>query len=326
VDRLIAEGLAPVGTRGQARLYGLADARRLLARRRAQADPAAEQAKRQDYLSHAEDLDDRRQQLEREWIATSNWLPLWRRAVLFVERFTRAWPRRLAERLAATTREELPRLLASDGPRPAPPPPRRYLATDEVRALLADPAAWPASWRDSVTAAAATIDRLVVARRLGLELLEDGSWSEWDPAAGTPVLPPPPVPPVMRPLLERLASAVEKDPAHQTLFTALAPPRPAAAPSAPTTTAAGRARWRETRAAYRAARVAVRRGHDRRADVHARIRAAIEESRLAWERWPGYFLLAAGDSTAALAAGHRLREEALAPLRRLAGAEEVVAR
>jgi hypothetical protein len=276
VDRLIAAGLASVGMRGQAKLYGLADARRLLARRRAPGDPAAEQAKRQDYLSHAEDLDDRRRHLEREWIASGTWRPLWRRCVAALERLTRAWPRRLAERVAAVTADELPRLLRADGPWVDPPAP------------------WPA-----------------LLAQQGITLDE---WRARQP--GRPA-------PVMRPLLEALAAAVEADPAHRALFGALATPRPAAAASAPTTTAAGRARWREARAAFRSARVAVRRGHDRRADVHAQVLAAIEESRLVWERWPGHMLHAAGDPAAALAAGHRLREEALAPLRRLAGAEEV---
>ena len=310
VDRLIASGLRPVGARGRARLYHIADARRL-AHRLARRDQAPADVLIADYRSHAEDLHDRRCRLLAEWIADATWVPAWRAVVAAMSAACATWPARLVDRLGAVTPDEAALLPWADGPHVAPPAPRRYLTADDVRAMLAgDPAAYP--WRPAATRAIAAL----AADGSGIELRDDGAWIAWAPAHGIPEPMGYPAA-VMRPLLQDLADAVPTMPAWRALAEVLAVPRRPRRPTTPTTVEGARGHWRQARSAYRRVRVAVRRGHHRRERLHAAILEAAAEHQGQWLGAPVETV--AGDPVRVREWATRLDRETLARFARLGG-------
>jgi hypothetical protein len=131
----------------------------------------------------------------------------------------------------------------------------------------------------------------------------------------------PPVP-LVRPLLEALADAVEAGPKppkqYVALDQALAVPAADAAPAAPTDVDDARSQWHEARALFRSTRTAARRGHRRRARVLAAIDRAHVEARLAWmAEVPGDIL---GDRRRAREWAEERRREALSMFARVEAA------
>ncbi len=313
IERLVAGGLAPVGTRGRAHTYRLSDARRVRQQLAAR-DAAPDDVLILDYATHADDLRDRRQRLLSDYVADITWRPPWRRVVATVDMVTRSWPRRLAARFGAIPRDQAPLAMCADGPQVQPPLPLRCLGPDRVREILAgDPATYP--WRPPATAGIAAL----VERGVGVMIWDgSGAWSTWDPAR--PIPQPIAYPtPIVRPLLEELADAIGTSPAIAALARALIPPAAERTPRAPRTVDQARARWRASRSAYRRARVAIRRGHHRRADISAAVTTAIGEFRAAWWGARGQLGQLAGDGLAVLAAADRLRVESLTRLSTLGG-------
>lgn len=312
VDRLIAWGLRAVGRRGRAKTYDPAAARRL-AQRLAPVQVAAADVLITDYRSHAEDLHDRRQREVQTWIADATWRPLWQQCVAVVARVTADWPGRLADRLGAVTAEERALVAWADGPRPAPPVPRRYLEPVHILALLTEPeAAHP--WRPAARAGIATL----AARGVGIEIDDDGRWMPWDPAVGMPHMPAAPDP-WMRPLLDELASMIPSSAAWRGLQAGLTPAAVEPLPPPPQDVHEARAQWRAARSAYRQARVAIRRGHRRRADVTAQVVEAIATFRARWWQARDELARLAGDPEAVRARAEQIRHETLAQLLSLGG-------
>lgn len=119
IERLVARGLEPIGRRGQAHVYRLADARRLRARQ-ARKDSAPDAVLVADYISQAEDLRDRTEGLRREWLADAVWLPVWRAVTTWFKPKTASWPARIADVLAAVPRSKAYLIPWTDGPRLLP--------------------------------------------------------------------------------------------------------------------------------------------------------------------------------------------------------------
>jgi hypothetical protein len=315
IDRMIAYGLRPIGHRGRAKLYRLADARRW-AEQRAPVQIAAADVLITDYRSHAEDLRDRQQALVETWIADRDWRPLWQEAVAFVARVTGGWPTAIAERFVAMTPEERAHALWADEPRPAPPPPRRHLPAVEVLALLAGPEdrqPWRPAARPGIAALAA--------RGVGVVVSDDGGWSpDTQPGALLALQAPRRVPdPWLRPVLAELSGAVSASTAFLGLEAALHAPALEPLPSAPQTVDEARQEWRRVRAGFRGVRVAVRRGHRRRTEIIERIAQAIGEFRARWWRARAELAAAAGDPAGASDLAERLRRETLDVLLTLDG-------
>jgi hypothetical protein len=312
VDKLIARGLKPSGTRGKAHVYSVVAAQRLAARLAPR--PSAEpNVLIEDYRSHAEDLHARREALRAEHVAVRDVSAAWRRVVGFVERATREWPEMIRARVKAThSTDELHALLAADGARPEPPPPRRHFTPAELLALLdADAAAWPERWRRPDSCAVDTIRRRALDRGLGIEVDEAGAWSPWRPADGLPTPKTYPAP-VLRDTLEAFADAFVASDEMRGLAEVLDPPEPAPVPAPPKSVAEARAAWRSARATHRREAVRVRRGHVKRLAVRDAIMRAIEESKWRFWRWQPAVI---GVSADALRASlDRWRVDALAPL------------
>jgi hypothetical protein len=312
IDRLIAFGLKPIGSRGRAKLYRLADARQW-AEQRAPAQVAASDVLIADHRTHAEDLHDRRQHLVAEWVADAAWRPLWQEAVAAVSRLTASWPAQLTERLGTVTPAERELLPWADGPRPAPEPARRYLRPEELLVLLTGPeAAHP--WRPAARAGIATL----AGRGIGIAITDTSAWMPWNPAEGIPQRPESPAP-VMRPLLEQLPDLIASSAAFRGLEAALTVPAITPLPPAPETVSAALAQWRSARSEHRQVKTAIRRGHRRRADVIAHITEAIATFRARWWQARGELARVAGDAQAVRARADDLRRETLAQLLSLGG-------
>jgi hypothetical protein len=312
VDKLILKGLKPAGTRGLAKLYRLTDARQL-ARKLSRKSPGDARTLTADYSSHAADLADRRRGLLELWLPDSAWLPAWRKVVAVVAGITAAWPARLAEQLDAVPADERDLLSSADGPQPTPPMPREYLGPDELRVLLAGPVdAHP--WRPAATRLIADL----AARGQGIELRADGGWWAWDPSTGEPVPPSRPAP-VMRPLLQELSDHMQTAPECVTLAKALATPSPRRRPPTATGPDAARGQWRRARAEYRRVRIAIRRGHRRRADVIAAVESAIDLHTRLWWQGRHEVVASAGDAAAVVRHAARLQTRTLERLSTLDG-------
>ena len=310
VDRMIARGLSSTGRRGRAKLYILRAARKV-AERVAPAELAAADVLIVDYRSAAEDLHDRRHQLETLWVSDTAWMPAWRRLVTAIARATQEWPRRLADRLGHMSPEEAQRLPWADGPRLPPPPPRQYLSAAAVSVLLTgDPSARP--WRPAAEPGISAL----AGRGVGIAIADDGTWAEWRPGAVQPEAFQYPAP-LIRPLLEQLVDVVRRG--ERPLVVALQPPRQRRLPAAPRDVTAARAQWRTARAAYRRTRVGIRRGHRRRTDISAAIGSAISVFRARWWGARGQLAAHIGGGLAVLTAMEQLRAETLKNLTSLGG-------
>jgi hypothetical protein len=305
-------------------------------RRRRPGRPVQEgPAHRAGWRARAEDAAERRNALRSTWLADAAWRPCWSRVVDAVARLTAAWPAVLAERVGATPPSAAWRLLAADGPLglPCPSAAECVAATGLLRELLADEGRWPLD-EGHVLALAADrgvsewiltreAARLGIGRRAGQWLRPTPGWRGWlDPAVMAAVraldaaeAERRAVAPLMRPLLDGLADHLETDRAWAALFRVLAPPSPRRLPPIPRTSAAARAQWLTVRTEYVRQRLAVRRGHRRRAELSALITAAFGEFRTSWwSGWPSAVLPAAGDHTQALERAEQLHAEALARL------------
>jgi hypothetical protein len=334
IDRLVAAGLAPVAGRGPAKLYSVAAARTLAATLAPK--PAAQpNVLIDDYRSHAEDLHARTETLRAEHVAVRDVMTAWRKVVAVIEEMTSTWPTTIARRVeAARAAGEMPRLLAADGPRPRPIARHdEWPAGDKlVKELLADRAGWPRLEADVIARAAArgvsawcirsAILRRGVETRDGRLFLPAPDFSPLDPAIQAAVealddaeAERRAAPPVVRPLLERLADEFPKTPAMRALDALLTPPPPTPPPAAPTTVDAARAQWRAARAALRRAAVRTRRGHVRRDIAVSAIEKAMDESRLRFFRWQAVAATSAG--TDVRGEFERWRHVALAPLHAL---------
>ncbi len=309
IDRLIASGLRSLGRRGRARVYDELHARELCQRVAPDEMADAEMLMR-DYRTHSLDLDDRRRALEETWVSDSAWLPLWRRVVSVVSRVTAAAVPGLARIVGESTLRETQRF---DTPPGAPRQlPRRLITAPEVLAIL-DGRRSARPWPEG----AETALRALAEQGQGIWLYDHGGW--------TPErhLPPPrseedlrPIP-FIDPFLERVQSAVAPafDPLAATLASTDAPaPRPE-----PSGVDEARRQWREARSSYREQRVAIRRGHRRRADVVRSIEMAIRTHTVRWVRWGSSARGHAGDEMAARTSAERWRETALRDLATLGG-------
>ncbi|MFA5028541.1 MAG: hypothetical protein WC713_11780 [Candidatus Methylomirabilota bacterium] len=312
IDRLIAFGLPSVGTRGRAKTYRLTAARRL-AQRLSRVQPEAEGILLTDYRTHAEDLHDRRRALLETWIPLTAWTPAYRRFVAMIARQTAPWPETITARLAGLTREATLQIAAAESSATPTREPRRYLPPHELAAMLAsDPPAAPL-----LPAACPALHKLVAAGQ-GITLYASGAWFPWDPSAGIPA-DPVEVVPLLRPLLTALAEHVGICREARALAAALEIPAPDPLPPTPTTVDEARQHWREARFRYRQTRVAIRRGHHRRAEILNAIHATLTGVRLTWwGSWPD-FLAAGGDSARLQLAVQAIRERTMHDLHTLGG-------
>lgn len=128
-------------------------------------------------------------------------------------------------------------------------------------------------------------------------------------------------PRILRPLMERFSGRVSTSHrAWRTLAQVVAPPAPLPLPPEPTSAADARRQWLEARTAYTRARIEVRRGHMRRADVEEAITRAVQAHTLTWWRaWPLIVERHLDTPDAARQAVEHVRTQTLADLRRAFG-------
>jgi len=127
------------------------------------------------------------------------------------------------------------------------------------------------------------------------------------------------LPGLMRPLLADAAAALRAAGSLVTLSRALVAPPPARAPRRPRTVDAARDAWRQARADFRRARVVIRRGHRRRADVIQAINLAIVTWRNSWWAARGVLASLAADRAGAFAFAQQLRIQTSAQFAMLGG-------
>jgi len=136
-----------------------------------------------------------------------------------------------------------------------------------------------------------------------------------------------PPPAIIRHLLEELSGALEAP--TERLAAVLIPPPLQKLPPSPKTSAAARKQWLEARTAYTRQRLAVRKGHRRRAELEDDLKKAIVQARTAWlNLWPFVALRSVGSERAALKEARQLRRAILSQLEKLdesgAGIEDFV--
>jgi hypothetical protein len=303
VDRLIRRGLKASGRQGRANVYSLQKAQLLL--ERSSADPTTRAALLEDYSATAADLRDRARALDEVWIADALWTPAWASCVRWYEAQTASWPSSIARVLAPLTAAAAAR--ADQGELP-PGPAWRVLPAAE---LLRE--SWP--WMQRARPRLQEIARsggLVQVREDGVGWAPCGLWLE-DPAPIHRAFP------LVDPLLAGLGDAMDAAEPWAALRAVLEAPAAEASLARPRDVDEARTRWRTARAEFRRARVAVRRGHHRRADVDRAIRAAIGSTRLAWQRLRDQAPGLAGDHLRAATAAEGTRRETIVTLTTLGG-------
>lgn len=338
VDRLIAFGLRPIARRGRAKLYDPQAARRL-AERLAPADSAASDVLIADYTTHAHNLHDRRQTVMGSFIPDEAWRPAWRGLTGLVAQISAPWPRHLAGRLASMTSQEASQLHLADSPRVPPAPPAAECAAAErlLRTLLASDG-WPrletevlqlpavdsiGEWimRRTAISLGITItpmqgdrpalwQRPELGRRAWLEPETRAAIADLDAREAERRYPKP----LLRPLLEEVAQSVSTSSEVRALQAALSVAVAPASPPLPQTVDDARVAWRAARSSYRQARVAVRHGHRRRAELVAQIPLAIQRWRARWWHARRELVGMAGDPAQLRAFVENVHREALAQL------------
>jgi len=125
-------------------------------------------------------------------------------------------------------------------------------------------------------------------------------------------------PGLVRPLLEDAAAALRAAGSLVALGHVLAVPSPARPSRRPRSVDQARDAWRQARADYRRQRVAIRRGHHRRAEVVAAVASAISAWKFAWWGARGQLAPFCADRAGALAFAEQLRVQTLKRLATLA--------